>query len=259
MKDGPSWASAAEARRFTLIALACFAAAAVAFAPASVGAWMLKRSAPLLSMTGADGTVWRGRLSGVTYNGVLIGDIDYRLFALPLLMGRIALDAHSANGALLGGARVTLGTGGIGFRDLSAEFNLGAIRQYTFFGVRYQGLARLKAHRLRLSEKECVAEAATLSTTAFEALTRQWSDGAFPIAGAIECRDGAIVAALDGESADGKASVGLTIRPDFTYAVRIAAEPRRQDVSRALQLFGFEDKGDGLSYEAAGVLKGLSS
>ena len=251
--------SAAERGNFLLIALAGFTAAAVAAAPATVGVWALKRAAPMLAVTGAEGTLWSGRLSGLSYGGVLIGDVNYRLSALSLLLGRISIHADSSNGALLGQARVLLGQGRVDLREVSVEFNLGAIRQYTFFGVRYQGLARLKADRLTLSDKVCAAEAATVSTSAFEALTKRWSGSPLPLDGAVVCEGGALVGALNGESADGKAAVGLTIRPDFTYLVRIAAEPRRADVSRALQLFGFEDKGEQLSYEAAGVLKGLSS
>jgi hypothetical protein len=252
-------ASAAEKRRFALVALAGFIAAALAFAPASLGAWLIKRSSPLTEIAGTDGTLWKGRLSGVTHGGVLIGDVDYRLSALPLLIGKAELNVTSAGGALLGRGTVTLSRGGADFRDVDAAFNLGAIRQYTFFGVRYQGEARLKADRLKFSRKDCAAEAATLSTSAFEALTQRWSAEPFPLVGALACEAGAMIATLDGASADGKATIGLTVRPDFTYAVRIAAEPRRQDVSQALQFFGFDDEGDRLSYEAAGVLKGLSS
>jgi hypothetical protein len=251
--------SAAEKRRFALIAFAGFIAAALAFAPASVGSWLIKRSSPLTEIAGAEGTLWKGRLTGVTHGGVLIGDVDYRLAALPLLIGKAEIDVTSAGGALLGRGRVSLSPGGADFRDVDAAFNLGAIRQYTFFGVRYQGEARLKADRLKLSRKVCLAEAATVSTSAFEALTQRWSAEPFPLEGAIACEAGAMIATLDGASADGKASIGLTVRPDYTYAVRIAAEPKRQDVSQALQFFGFENKGDRLSYEAAGVLKGLSS
>jgi hypothetical protein len=251
--------NARERRRFAMIGLCGFIASAVSLAPAGVSAWALKRSVPTLSIAGAEGTIWRGGFSGVSHNGVLIGDIRYRLSALPLLLGRLSIAADSANGALTGRARLSLGGGGAEFRDVAAQFNLGAIRQYTFFGVRYQGLASLKADRLKLTDKECLADAASLSTSAFEALTNNLSGGPFPLAGPIECRGGAIHVALAGEGADGKAAVGLTIRPDLTYTVRIAADPRRPDVSRALQLFGFESEGAGLSYEAAGVLKGLSS
>ncbi len=252
-------ALAPEKLRFALVALAGFVAALLAVAPASVASFLLTRSAPMLSISGAGGTVWRGKLSGVSYGGMAVGDIDYRLRALPLLLGRADIEAKSAGGALLGRARMTLAPGSVDLRDVNAEFNLGAIRQYTFFGVRYQGLLRLEAERLRLTRAGCSAEQATLSTTAFEALSRQWSGGPFPMAGAITCRDGAMNAALVGEGADGKANVGVSIGPDFTYSMRVAAEPRRQDVSRALQQFGFEKKGEALSYEAAGVLKGLSS
>ena len=112
MTDRSPWVSAVERRRFLLVAFAGFAAAAVALAPASVGAWALGRASPLLAVAGAEGTLWRGRLAGVSYNGVLVGDIDYRLAALPLFLGRIDVDAQSANGALTGRTRLSLRGGG---------------------------------------------------------------------------------------------------------------------------------------------------
>ncbi|MFN0023019.1 MAG: type II secretion system protein N [Parvularculaceae bacterium] len=246
-------------RSLAAIGSLSFTVALFLTAPASLAADALTRISPLFSVGGADGVLWRGTLSGVVYNGVLVGDIDYRLAALPLLLGRIDVDAESQNGALLGKARLSLSAGRVALRDVAAEFNLGAIRQYTFFGVRYQGSARLDAERLVLTRSGCAADKARVSTTAFDALSRQVSGGPFPMAGGIDCSSGVMTARLAGEGADGTAEIDLTIRPDFTYAMKVAAEPRRPDVSRALKVFGFEQQGAALSYEAAGVLKGLSS
>lgn len=245
-------------RSLALVALAGFAAAVIAFAPASLAAFAVTRAAPLTAIAGAEGTLWRGRLNGFAHNGVLIGDIDYRLHALPLFLGRLSLDAKSAKGALDGSARIEISPGAADLKDVAATFNLGAIRNYTFFGVRYQGAATLTANRLRLTRKDCVAEAARVSTSAFDALARRWSGGAFPMAGPVACHDGALVATLKGEGPDGAAELRATLRPDLGYSLTVDARPRRPDVSRALEFFGFQNAGDGLSYEAAGVLKGLS-
>jgi len=255
----PNWVSTSELRRFGLVAGAGFVAAILATAPASLSAWALARSSPLISIARAEGTVWRGKLSSVAYNGVTIGDIDYRLRVLPLLLARADFDTQISGGALLGRARLRLGPDFFALLDVDANFDLGAVRKYTFFGIRYEGAALLKADHLRLTHKGCTAIDAALSTTAVESLSSRWSGGDFPMAGALTCREGAMVAELSGEGVDGKARIVVSIGPDYAYSIRVAAEPRRQDLSRALQQFGFEKKGDALSYEAVGALKGLSS
>lgn len=242
-----------------VFALLGFAFAVIAFAPATLGAAILKRVSPLASVSGAEGNIWQGRLKGLSYNGVLVGDIDYSLKPLQLILGRVALEARSSNGAILGAAKISISSGALEISDARAEFNLGAIRRYTFFGVPYQGLAMLKAKRLKLTQSGCEVSEASLSTTALEALSRRWSGGPFPMSGPIECSDGVMIVDLGGGGADGAASIEITLRPDFTYSMRVAAEPTEKNVGQALRLFGFEDDGKVLSYEAAGVLKGLSS
>ncbi|MDZ7627772.1 MAG: type II secretion system protein N [Parvularculaceae bacterium] len=253
--------NSSDGARRTLFALSMlgFAIAIVAFAPASLGAWLLKRALPLTSVAGAEGTIWRGRLTGLAYNSVLLGDVEYKLRSLSLLSGRLELDTISSNGALAGEARLSVSSGAVEIKDAAAEFNLGAIRRYTFFGVPYQGLAMLKAKRLKLTRSGCEAKGASLSTTALEALSRRWSGGPLPMSGPVECRDGSMIVNLGGSGSDGRVSIEMTLRPDLTYAVRVAAEPNETDVGQALRFFGFEDNGKVLSYEAAGVLKGLSS
>lgn len=249
----------AERRRLLILALAGFSTALFAFAPAGLAAFAITRAAPLTSIAGAEGTIWRGRLLGVSYNGVALGDIDYRLHAPALALARASIDLKSAGGALEGIGNLRIEPRAVEFRDVSATFNLGAIRRYTFFGVRYQGAAKVTARRLRLTREGCEAEAAAISTSAFDAFSRQLSGEAFPMAGPVECRDGVFTVSLEGEGADGAAELNIAVRKDFSYSLTVAARPKSPDVSRALEFFGFENGGGALSYEAAGVLKGLSS
>lgn len=254
-----SYVPSANRRRLAAFGLAGFVAALIVFAPASLATSAIKRAAPLTSIVAAEGTIWKGRLLGVSYNEVVLGDIEYRLHALPLSVARAVIDLNSAGGALEGRGKLQIRPGAVEFQDLSATFNLGAIRRYTYFGVRYQGAAKVTARRLQITGKGCESEEATVSTSAFDAFSRQLSGGAFPMSGPVDCKDGVMIAVLKGEGPDGSAELIASVRPDLGYTLMVAARPKRPDVSRALEFFGFENGKDGLSYEAAGFLKGLSS
>ncbi|MFZ5617124.1 MAG: type II secretion system protein N [Pseudomonadota bacterium] len=238
---------------------AAFLLSAVANAPASLAAAIATANSPLLTIGGAKGSIWRGEWSRVVYNRILIGDIEYRLEPAGLLAGRIVADASSSNGALAGKARISFSSFSVELKDATAQFNLSAIRQYTFFGARYQGTASLRAKSMALTRKGCRAQRAEVSTNALDVLAKQWSGAAFPLAGEIECVEGKLNLTLAGRNADGGARVDISISPDLAYTMTMTAEPKRAEVGDALRLFGFEGEGARLSYRAVGQLKGLSS
>jgi len=250
---------AARRRPFWLAGGAAFLIGALAAAPASIAAAIAERAAPLLEIGTVRGTVWRGEFSDVVYNHILIGDVSYRVEPLRLLTGRIVADAASREGALLARGEIALSPSSIEIRDAAAEFNLGSIRQYTFFGARYQGTARIRARSLMLSRRGCRADEAKVSTDALDALARQWSAAPFPLAGDIRCEGGRLNLALAGENGGGGARIEASVAPDLSYALTLVAEPKRADLSEALRIFGFEGDNARLSYRAAGRLKGLNS
>ncbi len=238
---------------------AAFCLSAIANAPASLVAAIATARSPLLEIGAARGTIWKGELTRVAHNQILIGDISYRLAPLSLATARIAADASSRNGALEGEARIALSPGGVELRDVSAVYNLASIRQYTFFGARYQGVAAVKAKSLKLTRAGCGAEEAKLSTNALDGLSRGWSGAAFPLAGDIKCVDGKFHLALNGAGAEGSVRINVKVAPDLSYEAVFTAEPRRADVGVALRTFGFEGPETKLSWRAVGRLKGLNS
>lgn len=252
-------AFARENRPLWLAGSGAFLAAALAGAPASLAASILEANAPLLEIGAASGTLWRGEFSGVYYNSVNLGRIGYRLSPVRLLAGRLAVDATSTDGALTGKGKLSLTPSGFELKDASAQFNLSAIRKYTFFGARYQGVATLAAKSLALSRRACKAEEARLSTTMLDGLARQWSGATFPLQGGFECKDGDLVLTLAGNSNDGAMRLEAAIAPDLSYRMTFAAEPARAEIGVALRQFGFEGDNSQLSLHAVGKLKGLSS
>lgn len=246
-------------RALIALGLAGFLASLVAGAPASLAASIIESRSPLVKIADARGTIWKGEFRSLAYNNILIGDVAFAVRPASLLLGQFSADVESRNGALNATGDVALSRRAATLRNVDARFNLGAVRQYTFFGARYQGEAAIKAARLILAPRTCIAEGVEISTNALDAMARQWSGRGFPMSGAATCEEGGLKLALAGSTPDGKATIEALVRPDLTYVLKAAAEPTRRDVGDALRMFGFEPKAQGLTYEAAGVLKGLSS
>lgn len=246
-------------RALWIVGAATFLASAIATAPADVAAGIAQANAPQLKIAEARGTFWKGVFSQTSYAGAPIGDVAYTVNPLGLLSGRVLSDLKIGSGALLGNAKIEASPSRVVFSDVSAEFNLAAIRRYTFFGAHYQGAARIKARRLSLSPAGCVAEEATFSTDALDALTKQFSGEAFPVAGDLRCEKGNLVVALIGDGVDAAARIDVSVAPDLAYTMTVFAEPRRAGVKETLRLLGFEGDGRELSWRATGRLKGLSS
>jgi hypothetical protein len=246
-------------RALLAVGAGAFVIGAIANAPAEIAANLAADAAPLLEIGGTSGTLWRGELTDVSYDGIALGRISFRLEPIGLLTGKVVARVTSSGGALAAKGRVTMSPTSIDLHDAGGEFNLSAIRRYTFFGARYRGSANFSAGRLQLSKAGCRAENARVSTNALETLTSQWRSDALPLAGDIQCVDGKLKVVLTGENRDGLARLEAFVAPDFSYTMTFTASPRRADISDALRLFGFEGDNANLSYRAAGRLKGLTS
>lgn len=236
-----------------------FCLAAIAGALAGLAGSMLEANTPLLEIGGAEGTVWRGEFADVSYNSLALGRISYKLHPAQILIGRLAVEATSADGALVGRGGITLTQAGFEAKKISAQFNLAAIRNYTFFGAPYQGVATLTAQSLELSRNGCKAVDARVSTTMLDGVVRSWAGGSLPLNGGLDCKDGKLMLALSGRNTDGVVRVEAAIAPDLSYTMTVAAEPIRDEVGVALRHLGFEGDNAQLSLRAAGQLKGLTS
>lgn len=246
-------------RALALIGAASFLIAGMSTAPASLLAAVATRAAPLLSIGGAEGTVWRGAFTDVAHDGIHLGRVDFRLSLLSLFAARIGADLTVSGGALDAKARVTASRDRIGIENARARFNLAAIRRYTIFGLRYQGTADVTAKRISLSRRFCAADDARIATTALDGIARRWTGEGMPLAGVASCEEGVLVISLAGENREGGVTLTTRVSPDFAYKMAVTAAPRRDEMRAALRAFGFLEDNAALSYLASGRLKGLTS
>lgn len=238
---------------------AAFAFAALASAPASLAALLAEGASHRIEAGAAEGTIWRGEISSVSYDKFEIGTLVWRVRPSRLLAGRLVAEFSTDGGALSSQGGISLSPARAEFRDVTARFNLASIRQYTFFGARYQGSVSLAVKRLALSAGGCLADDARVATDALDTMARRWSGGTFPLQGDVKCVGDKLIATLGGENAEGAIDFVASVSPDFAYSIDFSAEPRRAEIGEALRRAGFEGDGARLSWRAVGQLKGLSS
>lgn len=238
---------------------AAFAVALIAMMPASIAAAMIRAQAPLVEIGAANGTIWNGVFEGVRYDVINLGDVRYRLSPVMLIAGKFSGEASASGGALNAKGDFALSGSGLSFENAIADFNLGAIRRYSFFGVPYQGVASFSAKSLRLSKTKCEAEGAIVATDMFDSVARRWNFSALPLEGTITCRDGNLVVAMSGNNADGAMLAEAVIDSALAYRLDFRVTTKRREIDTALRQIGFEEDGGKLSLQAAGRLKGLNS
>lgn len=177
--------------RLLLFALAGFAAGLLALFPLSLALRLANAPQFGLSARAAQGSVWGGELRAARWRGVEIGDVRVALQAAPLFWGNPALELHSRGAVPLDGV-VSLH----GVRGLDAELPLRGLRASADGAI--EGRARLENATAVFSGKRCRRAAGTVNLALrVRGRAGGWTS-APPLTGALQCRDGALVAPLRG-------------------------------------------------------------
>lgn len=237
-------------------------ATVIATAPASLVSGLATSAlGGRVSVAGAEGSLWRGRVLAVAVDGVLIGDVAYKLSPLGLFLGGADMEFSVGNGAASGAGRARLSLSGrdIEVHEARIDFNLAAIRKYTLFGAPYSGAVKAEIEHLKLTRLGCAVADARIETTALSRLSQQTIGEVLALAGPASCADRALSLSLAGEASAGRADIGVVISPDLTYELSAAVKPERSELRMALQLIGFEMRGEVMSFDVRGELKGMKS
>lgn len=132
-----------------LIAALAFAAIIVARLPASWVSGFLPKDVTCAEISG---TLWRGSCSGLVAQGTSLGDLAWRLSAMPLLLGRVAssVDLQHPNGTATADVEVRPG-GAIEARQVAADFQIDP-RAMTQIPPDLRGRVHAQLARLRLEK-----------------------------------------------------------------------------------------------------------
>ncbi len=105
---------------FIIVALVAVVAGGVALFPMATAADMAKQRLPDLKFANASGSVWDGKLGGLSYGAQTIGDLAVKTDLLALFGGKAAGKVGMAREGLAGEADISygLGNGGLDLKNL---------------------------------------------------------------------------------------------------------------------------------------------
>lgn len=260
MSDDQSTAGGLSNRVIGLIFSGVFALVLIAQLPATIATSLIARVDPRFTYGEASGTLWRGNIADAGFNGISLGDIEYKVSPLSLLTLGVAAETSLSGGAITGDGNFRISMAQqLSIRDASFDVDLARVANKGLLGEPVRGGARISASSFHYSRAGCKNGQGKVWTNAINGTVARFNGAAMPLAGPIGCDEGNLQIALSGSSADGTADVKISVRPDFTYEVTATVKPLRDDVSSALILIGFEAQNGTLTYGSAGALKGPGS
>lgn len=240
---------------------AAFVIAALMNVPASFLVPVLQKTNGNFTFQAVSGTIWHGEIKSASLGEIFLGDIGFGLRPLGLFTAQIVSDIDLRGGDATGQGRVaySLLSENATVTKARGEFNLGAIRQYSLFGVPYQGHIRATIRKLVISAEGCHGADSDLWTDILNASSQRFLGDGLVLVGTANCADNRLKIDLNGANGEGKTSVAIAISPDLTYQLNASVDPERPQFQENLQLLGFEEENGTLVYDAMGALKGAGT
>lgn len=252
----PSFLATRELRPLFAAGAGAFLLAGIAGAPASLLPALLGFEKHGVRYENAQGSFWRGSISGVSATEIYVGDIDYRIRPAALLRGALSARLTASGGALVGKGDFSIGLGGLAqVNGASFGLDLGALRGYAFLGEPLRGDLRLEVERLAFSKRGCRRANADIWSDILEAPARRIGAPVMPLSGALACDGDDLLASLSGDGEEGRVALTLRVTPALTYQLDATAEPKRLEMREALQSLGFRRQDDALTIGTRGAIR----
>ncbi|MEM7328908.1 MAG: type II secretion system protein N [Pseudomonadota bacterium] len=203
----------------------------------------------------ADGTLMRGRISGLYVGTQPIGDVSLKLRPLSLLSLRPSYDIQWGGAGGQGTAVLTLSRQALTGTDVRMRQEIGALEGLDPAVRAMGGSLDISNGTFRLTQTGCEAASGQLSTNTLSTLAAQYGRQFGEISGPISCDNGAFVLAMEGTSeADDRvvidARAALTGQGEFSTRV----QTRDAQIIIALTQIGFvRENGEFVYRQARGI------
>jgi len=190
----------------------------------------------------ADGTVWHGRLEGVSLSRHFLGDVTVFLRPWPLFAGRLAVDWTLDRPGLQGGGHMARGLGGdIYLRDFDLAGRVSDLPTL----IPLTGRFDLQSARIHWSVEGCRKAGGRVETDALARGLPQLDWRGPVLTGDLACDGEALRLEMSGAQDGDRLDVTATLHPDRRYelAVTVATESGR--LLSTLPMLGFAATEDG--------------
>ncbi|NQY15503.1 MAG: type II secretion system protein N [Henriciella sp.] len=148
----------------------------------------------------ADGTLLKGRISGLYAGTQPIGDVALELRPMSLLSLRPSYDVQWGGAGGQGTAVLTLSRSALTAQDIRMRQEIGALEGLDPAVRAMGGSLDVNDGAFRLTQTGCETASGQLSTNTLSTLAAQYGRQFGEIAGPISCENGAFVLSMEGES-----------------------------------------------------------
>ncbi len=198
-----------------------------------------------LSWNEAQGTVWNGRILGVSFGRQVLGDVRLKLRPLSLLGGALSYNIEFAGpaGQAAGQVAATRDRAMV-VRDLRLAADIAALEGLSTDIRQIGGEVRVRLAELRFAGGRCQVARGTLTTDALTKAGLAYGRDFGDFAGEFGCEGGMVLLPMRGESGNGDV-VTAELRAGAAEVSSLTADVATgdQDLGLALGLlgFGYED------------------
>ncbi|MEO0983617.1 MAG: type II secretion system protein N [Pseudomonadota bacterium] len=226
---------------FGLVFVIVLAFALVAATPLSFVLQRANIASTGLQWGQAQGTVWNGRLSGLTYGVQPIGDMRLSLRPSALLSGRVAYDLDWNGPAGRGSGTLEFNRDVVILENVEAEARIAELKGLADRVRALGGRVELRAETVRVRRGRCAEASGRVSTDALANAAAAFGRAFAVVEGPIECDGPMLQIPLQGRSSAGDELVAR-LRVGVVEPSTFEAEARTEDsdFGVALSLLGFE-------------------
>ena len=251
----------ADNKLILIVVIAAFVIALIANAPASLLGIFAPSQSNGLQYKSLEGTIWKGKATSLVYNGQYYGDVEYTVSPVGIILGTLKGKARIGGGAATGRGNFSYNAFSetLNLRDVTAEYDLTALEDYSIFGLPYNGVVQSRIDRFEWNKAGCKSARATIWTDILNEQAQIYIGEDMPLSGDVACVDQEILVSLTGANKQGTAFVQLSLNNEFRFSLSARVDSERVDVRDGLQLLGFERDGEQLKYDAVGELKGAGT
>ena len=189
------------------------------------------------------GTVWNGRVYGLTVQGERVREIAVSVAPLPLLTGRISADWRAADDGLAGNGHAVIAPGYLRLDNASLTAPLARLANVRD-GLDPRDPVFLRLARLELRDGRCVEAAGSVRSGALIEPAAAHGVDAPPLEGDIACEGGDVAMTFSGETPDVTVNGRAVLRPGG-YDWQLDVRTDNPDLADVLALAGFRAEGDG--------------
>lgn len=190
----------------------------------------------------AIGTVWSGRLEGVTLAQHLLGDITLALRPWPLFAGRLSADWTLDRAGLEGRGRIARGLGGdTKLRDTDIAGQVAELPTL----VPLTGRFSLRSGHVHWGADGCRSAGGWVETDALTGGLPQLDWRGPVLAGDLACEGKALRLQMAGAQAGERFDVTALLHPDRRYELTVTVDAESGRLLMTLPLLGFAAMADG--------------